>query len=141
MSRKSAASLSVIPAIDARATRLQPRADMAPTLKQIFADLVASMPPEHFRRGDVDLLEQFAAQVKLARQAYDEIEASGPVINNKPNAWIVVLEKANRACVQLGVRLRIGPMSRIDPKTVARKQEHVSYYDLMRQDRDDDGAA
>jgi hypothetical protein len=54
--------------------RRQPRSDAPAKVRQIFNDLVASVPPEHFRPGDADLLEQHAQSIALARKAYGELE-------------------------------------------------------------------
>jgi phage terminase small subunit len=138
MPRKSAASLSVVPNVDGQPNRIRPRADVPASLRQIINDLVASVPPEHFRSGDAALLEQYAQAIALARQAYAELEKKGPVINGRASPWIAVLEKTHRSAVALAARLRLSPQSRIDPKTVGRKAgPPPSYYDQMRLEQSD----
>jgi hypothetical protein len=115
---------------------------MPASLKQTFIDIVASVPPEHFRTGDADLIEMYASAIALSRRAYAELDRHGPVVNNKASPWIVTLEKAHRSAVALTARLRLAPQMRIDRKTAGRKiGPPPSYYDVMRQERDDDGAA
>jgi hypothetical protein len=125
MPRKSAAALAVVPPVDGRPSRLQPRPDAPPEVRQIFVALVGSVPPEHFRAGDSDLVEQYAQAIALARRAYAELEASGPVVNAKASPWLVVLEKAHRSAVALSARLRLSPQNRTDPKVAGRQGRSV----------------
>jgi hypothetical protein len=126
MPRKSAEAL-LVPGIDARVTRLQPRGDAPESLRPIIIDLVASVPPTHFRPGDIDLIEQYAQAVLLARQAFEKLEEEGPVIDGKANAWLIVLEKSHRSCVALSARLRLSPQQREDRKTVGRQPQKPYY--------------
>jgi hypothetical protein len=136
MARRSAASFTVVPNVDGRPNRLSPRDDAPASVKEIFNDLVASVPPEHFRRGDADLLEQFAQAIALSRRAYAELEKTGPVINSRASPWLIVLEKAHRSSTALAARLRLAPQMRIGPKTVGRQpNEPVNFYDRMRLER------
>jgi hypothetical protein len=139
--RKSAAALSVLSPVDGRPSRLRPRPHMPREVREIFVDLVASRPPEHFRAEDADLLEQHAQGIALARQAYAELEASGPVVNGKASPWLVVLEKAHRSCVALSGRLRLAPQMRLDRKAAGSRQRGpgLSYYDLAKMREEPDG--
>jgi hypothetical protein len=138
MPRRSTEALSLVPNVDGRPTHIQPRSDAPESVRKIMLDLIASMPPEHFRNGDRDLLEMHAEGIVLGRQAFDELERNGPVVNGRPSPWLVVLEKAHRSCAVLAARLRLAPQMRLDPKTVHRKNGPVpSAYDLMRMERDD----
>jgi hypothetical protein len=131
MPRKSIAALTLLPAVDGRPARLRPRAEASATVRRIFSDLVASVPVEHFRPGDADLIEQLSQSIALARQAYAELEANGPVIDGRASPWNVVLEKAHRSSVALAARLRLCPQARTDPKTVGRQNRPApSAYDL-----------
>jgi hypothetical protein len=132
MARRSADSFNVVPIADVRLTRLSPRPDAPAAIKQIFVELVASVRPEHFRRGDADLLEQFAQSIALARKAYAELERGGPVVNGRASPWLVVLEKAHRSSTALAARLRLAPQMRLDRKAVGKSPGPApSYYDLM----------
>jgi hypothetical protein len=123
MPRKSAAELSVIPAPTGRYSRLsppRPRDDAPADVAEVFRELVRSAPADHFRGGDGALLEQYAQSIILARKAYDELSTNGPVIDNKPSPWLVVLEKAHRSAVALSGRLRLAPQSRADARSAGR---------------------
>jgi len=121
MPRKSRAELSMgFPHIEPLPTPLRPRADAPVKVREIFATLVRSVPPNHFRRGDADLIEQLAQSIALARRAYAELEASGPVIDGKASPWVVVLEKAHRSAAVLAGKLRLCPQARTDPKVTGR---------------------
>ena len=121
MPRRNAASLAILPSVYGRPSQLRPRADAPATIRSIVSDLVQSVPPEHFQRGDADLVEQLAQAIELARKAYVELETHGPVIDGKVSPWNVVLEKAHRSSVALAARLRLCPQSRTDPKSVTRR--------------------
>jgi hypothetical protein len=107
---------------------------MPPEVREIFVALVASRPPEHFRAEDADLLEQHAQGIALARQAYAELAANGPVVDGRPSPWLVVLEKSHRSCVALSGRLRLAPQMRFDRKVAGTKPRGLglSYYDLAK---------
>jgi phage terminase small subunit len=138
MPRQSAASLATLK-VAGKPARLQPREGVPAAVKAIFRDLVASVPAEHFRPADGHLIEQYAQAIALARQAYAELEASGPVVNGRASPWIIVLEKAHRSSVALAARLRLSPQHRTDPKTAGRNQTTASAYQLMELQDDDDG--
>jgi hypothetical protein len=133
MPRRSAASLEVVPPSFGQG-RIAPRREASPEVAAVFKELAASVPADHFRPADRDLLEQFAQVVVLARQAYAELEEAGPVINGRASPWLTVLEKAHRSAAALSVRLRLGPQTRLDPKTVARARgpatDRPNYIDL-----------
>ena len=71
--------------------------------------------------------------ILLARKAYAELEAGGPVIDGKASPWLVVLEKAHRSAVALSGRLRLAPQARADSRSAGRnKGAPPSVYDQMR---------
>ena len=132
MPRKSAAALSVAARTHQRHT-LRPRQDAPAEVRTIFLELVASVPADHFRQGDGALLEQYWQSILLARKAYAELDAGGPVIDGKASPWLVVLEKSHRSAVALSGRLRLAPQARADSRSAGRsKGEPPSTYDLMR---------
>src|SRR5262245_36706581 len=141
MPRRSAASLAILPRVDGRPSRLRPRDDAPSTLKQIIVDLIASVPSSHFRPGDAHLIEQYAQAIALAREAFDELQRNGRVVNGKASPWIIILEKAHRSSVALSARLRLAPQQREDKKTVGREDRRpLSYYEEMDLRDDDDNA-
>jgi Phage terminase, small subunit len=133
MPRQSAASLATL-RVTGKPARLQPRANAPAAVQAVFRDLVASVPAEHFRPADGDLVEQYAQAIVLARQAYAELEASGPVVDGKASPWLTVLEKTHRSSVALAARLRLSPQHRTDPKTAGRGRGMASAYEMMEHD-------
>ena len=125
--RKSAKSLVAVTPIGERLLMCRPEA--ADEVRAVFARLVADVGADYFRASDADLIEQYAAAICLARDAYAELRAEGPVKDGRVNPWQVVLEKANRASVSLSQRLRLAPQSRLDPKTAGRSKPGGSVYD------------
>ena len=134
MPRKSTEAKAIT--VDVRHKRLQQRAGMSKPIAAIFAEIVAAVPPTHFRAGDAPLVEQYAQSIQLARQAYTELESSGPIREDgKRSPWVDVLEKAHRSSVALSARLRLAPQQRTDPKTAGRQPDSgFSPYDTMRND-------
>ena len=126
MPRTSAEAL-LAPRVDARQSRLECRADIPASLRQIITDLISSVPPQHFRPSDAHLIERYAEAILLSRRAYGELEANGPVINGKASPWIIILEKTHRSCVQLSARLRLSPQQREDRKTIGRQPQKPPY--------------
>ena len=122
MPRRSASALSaVLPVVDVRQSRLQPRDEVPPEVRDTFRQLVMSVRPEHFRPGDEDLIEQYCQAILLARQAYTELELAGGVTGDgRTSPWLVVLEKSHRSAAALAARLRLCPQSRVSARTVGR---------------------
>jgi phage terminase small subunit len=132
MPRKSAAALSVVHA-DIIPERIKPRVDASARVRAIFGEIVAQVPPNHFRPTDAALVEQYAQAIALGRQAFAALEAEGPVVGGRASPWVTVLEKMHRSAVALSARLRLTPQSRTDPKTVGRQKYEASAYDLIRE--------
>jgi hypothetical protein len=123
MPRKSSAAITTLPAVNVRHIRLQPRDDASPEIKDIFTELVRSQPPQHFRPGDGDLLEQYCQAVLLSREAYRELQLGGSVSpDGRISSWVVVLEKSHRSAAALATKLRLTPSSRLSTRTVARQK-------------------
>jgi hypothetical protein len=121
MPRKSAAALTTLPAFDARHSRLQPRPEAPPEVKDVFAELVFSMPPQHFRPCDAPLVEQYAQSIVLARLAYGELQLVGAGSSEGKN-WLVTLEKSHRSAVALSARLRLCPQARATARAAGRER-------------------
>jgi phage terminase small subunit len=135
--RKSAAELGAVVPIG-EPGRLRPRDGVPDDVREIWRELVAKVPADHFRPADEPLLEAYCQAIALGRRAYAALEANGPVVDGRPSAWLVVLEKAHRSAVALSARLRLSPQHRLDPRTVSRNQATASAYEMM--ELDDDGA-
>jgi phage terminase small subunit len=94
-------------------------------VKRLFTELIASAPAGHFQPTDGYLVERYAAALLLARRAYAELEAIGPVVDGRMNPWLTVLEKCDRAVVALSGRLRLAPQSRDTSRSAGRKADGV----------------
>jgi phage terminase small subunit len=127
--RKSAASLAVITPTAERLLRCRPEAPE--DVRAVFARIVYDTGADHFRASDSDLVEQYSQAICLAREAFQQLQAEGPVLNGRVNPWQTVLEKANRASVSLSQRLRLAPQSRLDRKTAGINKPGGSAYDAL----------
>lgn len=123
MPRKSSAALSVVS--PARPVPwLRPRDGMPKGVASIFADVVATMPADHFRASDATLLEAYAQAVSISRHAFQCLQDEGPVdAHGRMSAWVTVLEKQHRAIANVSMRLRLPPQARIRPGTVGRRSK------------------
>ena len=95
-------------------SRLSAPASLSEGAAAIFVATVSAVDPGHFSAVDMPLLEQYAGAADLARQAQQNLDQHGAVIDGKPSPWLGVLEKSNRSCVALAARLRVCPQSRFD---------------------------
>lgn len=137
MPRKSAAELSVITPLGSRRTRLRPPATLGEAERDAFVAVVNSCDPGHFRQSDLPLLCRYAESIVLAELAACELR-QGVVIGGRVSPWIIIQEKAIRACVALSMRLRLSPQAR-QPNNPSRKgQPAPSHYDLMREENNGD---
>ena len=107
--RKSAAALVAFPAVDGLSLRLKPPPHMNDAERILFDELVGACDPRHFVTSDLPLLASFVAASLIAREAAKDPE--------KIATW----EKAVRLQATLATKLRLAPSTRLDPKTVARR--------------------
>jgi hypothetical protein len=124
--RKSVAAITTLPAVNVAQSRLQPPDHMPVEVKDVFSELVFSVPPEHFRPCDTALVEQYAQSIVLSRLAYSELQLTG-VVSAEGKNWLVALEKAHRSSVALAARLRLCPQSRLSAKAADREKPPSSY--------------
>jgi hypothetical protein len=110
--RKSGAALVALPNnVDGSPSRLEPPADLLDDERALFLRLINAASAHHFAATDEPILTSFVQCTLLVRS-----------LANKPtkiDAW----EKAVRAQTLLARSLRLTPQSRMDPKTLARKQQ------------------
>ncbi len=109
--RKSAASLAVVPT--SSVGRIRPPAGLPESVKDVFADIVASMPADHFIRADAPLLVEYSTMIITARQAAEAMNQEGLVVGGRPSPWLTVQEKAQRMITALSLRLRLCPQGRV----------------------------
>lgn len=117
MPRKSQAALSVVAVLDDRRERIPPPSHLPAPVGAIFAAVVASVAPNHFRACDTPLIEQLAVAISTARSAAAAIEREGIVIGGRANPSFQILERSTRLIATLSTRLRICPSGRLDRKT------------------------
>src|SRR5262245_16478073 len=121
--------------VRAEVARLAPPAGLDRRTAKVFAQIVATCPRGHFVESDTLLLVEYCRAALLAERADRELRRSGPVVNGKASAWLLVQEKAVRAMVALSLRLRLSPSARTDPKTTGKRAHgpRPSIYDDMRE--------
>jgi phage terminase small subunit len=133
--RRSAAELALVhPA--AGFARLRPPAELGKDEAQVWRQVVLACDAKHFQASDTPLLVRYCENVVLARRAAAALTAEGAVIGGRPNPWLVVAEKCDRALVALSMRLRISPQARMRRETTVPKGPPASIYDLMREQDD-----
>jgi hypothetical protein len=120
MPRRSAESLTVVPVEVQGKPRLRPPEGLAAPVRDEFVELVSAHSPEHFVRGDMTLIVEFATAKVLARQAAEALLREGPVVAGRQSQWLVVQEKQVRALGMLALRLRVCPSARTDSRAAGR---------------------
>ena len=93
---------------------IDPPADLAPAVAEVFKETVASCSPKHFRKSDIPVLTSYATATVLATHyAKSMVDAAAIKTWNE----IVKLQLA------LARSLRLTVQSRADAKTIARHQQ------------------
>ena len=126
MARNPASHFEVVP-IDQVVPRIEPPSHLSADEKRLFETIVSQSAPTHFQKGDAQLLAVFVQSVYLTSLAYESALQSPKMLAD----W----EKAARTMISLARQLRLSPISRSDPKTLARAyagQSYASYPDLER---------
>jgi hypothetical protein len=129
MPRRSVLSSHVIP-LPRQQTRVRPPANLPAPERDLFVELVAANPSQHFRPSDLPLLVQYCAAVVLGERAATELRRA-PVVNGKSSPWLIVFEKCSRATIALAMRLRLSPQARA-PNNPTRPSPQLSAYEKMR---------
>ena len=122
--RKSAASFETVN-VDGSPSRRRPPDHLSADERRRFVEIVSTCDAAHFRPSDTTLLCRFVEADALAERAAKELRKH-PVVDGKASAWLAVQEKSVRALVSLSVRLRLGPMSRIDAKAMGRHEPRLT---------------
>jgi phage terminase small subunit len=129
MPRRSAASSQIFP-LPRPQSRVRPPSTLPIPERDLFVELVAANPANHFRPSDMPLLVQYCAAVVLGERAAAELRQE-PVIDGKASPWLVVFEKCSRATIALAMRLRLSPQARA-PNNPTRSAPQLSAYEKMR---------
>jgi phage terminase small subunit len=134
MPRKSAASLAVVQS--AGFGRLRAPAELSEEERLVWTEIAGACDAKHFERSDAPLLIRYCQNVVLGRRAAAALTSEGAVIGGRPNPWLVVSEKCDRALVALSMRLRISPQARLRREVTAPKGPPASAYEMMSDDDD-----
>src|SRR5262249_48708652 len=114
MARKSLEStLRVVTNLDSRRPGLQPPSHLPAAARSIFAEIVASVGPGHFRECDKPVLTALAAAMHIAHTAADALEREGLTVGAKPNPHLSIFERATKTVANLSAKCRITPSSRL----------------------------
>jgi phage terminase small subunit len=137
--RRSAADLAVVrPA--AGCSRLRPPSELGKDEAAVWRQIVLTCDDKHFQASDAPLLVRYCQNVVLASRAAAALDREGAVVGGRPNPWLVVAEKCDRALVALSMRLRISPQARMRREGSVPKGPPASIYELMRRaDAEDEG--
>jgi P27 family predicted phage terminase small subunit len=120
--------------------RLKPPPDLSETERDIWAELVGSLPREHFLPSDAPLVAELCVAIAQARDAARHLREEGPVVGRHVSPWLIVQEKSTRTLLALATRLRLSPQARARVKV--QSSGPVSFYDKMKlMERDNAGGA
>ena len=123
MPRRSVADLTVVrPLPDPTRTRPRPSADAPENVRQVFDELLRSMPSGHFKPCDAPLLQCYAEAVLLSRRAFEGLLNDGPIVDGRPSGWVTLLEKGHRSCIALAARLRMAPQMRATSRATSSRR-------------------
>jgi phage terminase small subunit len=115
MPRRSASSLSVMPAFTLTPPVLKPPPRLSPEAQAVFSLIVASCDVDHFQPADAYLLAQYTEAIVMAEEAATELHKD---VDGK---WLLLWEKATRTMVALSMRLRLSPQARREKAQTPRK--------------------
>jgi hypothetical protein len=109
--RKTEGQLMAL-AFDGSQSQLNPPSYLNEAEHNLFAEIVDAVSPTHFAKSDTLLIVSLVQATLLSRQAAGDRDQ------------VVTWEKATRMQAMLAKRLRLTPQSRLDPKTVGRRQPY-----------------
>lgn len=96
------------------ASTLEPPADLAPELRELWRQIVAECPAGQLRTGDLPLLRGYVETSALAREANARLLADGQLTpDGKVSPWAALSAMHAKTCAALASKLRIAPSSRI----------------------------
>jgi phage terminase small subunit len=122
--------------------RLAPPADLDGDARALFAGIVTSCKPEHFRPCDSVLLCAYVRAILAEREASAMLAKKGRVDKaGRPSPWLNILAQANRAMLSYARALRLSPMGRAPstPSIATRPMKPVSVYEVLDLERATDG--
>ena len=117
---KSAAALSIIPPRSVSTPPgLLPCEHVPDAARAIFAEIVSSVAPGHFRPCDRTLLEQLAVAIFIARELADHVTTEGVIVAGRPNQAARHLRQQQATVASLATKLRLTTQSRISKRGAA----------------------
>jgi phage terminase small subunit len=119
--------------------RLRPPADLGEAEVAVWRQIVLTCDDKHFQASDAPLLVRYCQNVVLASRAAATLDREGGVVGGRPNPWLIVAEKCDRALVALSMRLRISPQARMRREGSVPKEPAASIYALMQEMDDGEG--
>ena len=113
-----------------------PRKGMTLRAHRIWKEVVASLPPTHFRPGDYPLLRAYCEAEALHFIACEKIAEEGGVIDRlalnkdgdvivigtKANPWVAIMVSQVGCKNQLATKLRLCANSRITPQAAGKEK-------------------
>jgi hypothetical protein len=131
MPRQSAAAAKTFSQTGMTRAVLRPPPDLDQLEKEVFADIICGVEPNHFLPGDTALIAHLARNIVLARVAFGEMKAAG-CISDDGRKWLQVLQHAAKELRATSRMLSLSPASyRQQPKPEDHLEE-VSFYTRQR---------
>jgi phage terminase small subunit len=116
--------------------RLKCPADLDEPERQVFADIVASCEPTHFRASDLPLLTAYCRAVIMEQRSASEFAREPVLSDDRPSPWGAIHAAALKSMLGLSLRLRLSPQGRAKVSTKA--EPKLSYYERMALLEDDE---
>jgi phage terminase small subunit len=131
MPRKSRAELDLPMAVAGESIPVRPPATLSAAAQPVFADLVASCEPDHFKAADVTLLGQYCEAAALAARSAAALQAGDA-------GQLRIWEKATQTMSGLALRLRLGPQARREKAKAPKPRDWATRFAL---EQDHDGTS
>jgi hypothetical protein len=114
-----------------------PRKGMTLRAQRIWKEIVSSLPPTHFRPGDLPILRAYCEAEALHFIACKKIAEEGGVIDRlaltkdgdvvvigvKANPWVAIMVSQTGVKSQLGTKLRLFANTRITPQAAGKEKQ------------------
>lgn len=110
---------------------LRAPSDLDAVEKEVFADLVCGVGPNHFLPGDTALIAHLARNIVLTRTAFGEMKAAGYIADDRPSPWFAILQHASKEMRATARMLSLSPAS-YRPQVKPEGLPPVSYYTRQR---------
>lgn len=110
--------------MDAKQRRPPAPKGMPTRARQLWTDIVATLPADYFTASDLPLLRQYCIASHLAEEAEEAISKDGAVMENRPHPMLKVLDAQTASMARLATKLRLCPSSRIRADSAALRKAH-----------------